>query len=83
MRAESIREKTKIPDSHEAFRQHMQEETTQELRFLQRHRELLATAGVVLPTKGDVVGFQSFKRGKQKVLRSQSAARTLASKSEN
>ena len=31
-RAESIREETEIPDSHEAFWQHVQEEAAQELR---------------------------------------------------
>src|SRR5271165_3797863 len=31
MRAESIREETKVPDSHEAFWQHVQEEAAQEL----------------------------------------------------
>ena len=53
MRAESVREETKIPDSHEALGQHVQEEAAQELRSQQRHRALLAAVSIVLPSEGD------------------------------
>lgn len=53
VRAESIRQEAKIPDSDEALRQHMQEETAQELGCQQRHLALLATTRIVLPTEGD------------------------------
>jgi hypothetical protein len=52
-RAESIRQEAKIPDSDEALRQHMQEETAQELGCQQCHLALLATTRIVLPTEGD------------------------------
>ena len=58
MRAESIREKTKIADSHEAFWQHVQEEAAQELRSQQRHRALLAAVSIVLPTEGDAFAIE-------------------------
>ncbi len=53
MRPESIGEEAKIPDSHEALGQHVQEEATQELYSQQRHLALLATTRIVLPTERD------------------------------
>ena len=53
MRAESIREKTKIPDSHESLRQHVQEEAAQELSSQHCHCALLAAVSIVLPSEGD------------------------------
>ena len=61
MRAESIREETKIPDSHEAVWQHVQEEAAQELRAQQRHRALLAAASIVLPSEGDAFAIECYK----------------------
>ena len=59
MRAESIREKTKIADSHEAVWQHVQEEAAQELRAQQRHGALLAAVSIVLPSEGDAFAIES------------------------
>lgn len=58
MRPESIREKTKIPDSHESLRQHVQEEAAQELSSQQRHRALLAAVSIVLPSEGDAFAIE-------------------------
>ena len=58
VRAESIRKETKIPDSHEAFWQHVQEEAAQELCSHQRHAALLAAAGIVFPAKGDALAIK-------------------------
>jgi len=55
MRPESIGEEAKIPDSHEALRQHVQEEATQELYSQQRHRALLAAVSIVFPTEGNAL----------------------------
>jgi hypothetical protein len=57
-RAESVREETKIPDSHESLRQHVQEEAAQELRSQQRHRTLLAAVSIVLPSEGDAFAIE-------------------------
>lgn len=58
MRAESVREETKIPDSDEPLRQHVQEETAQELHSQQRHRALLTAVSVVLPSEGDAFAIE-------------------------
>ena len=58
MRSESIREKTKIPDSHEALRQHVQEEAAQELGSQQGHRTLSAAASIVLPSEDDAFAIE-------------------------
>ena len=57
-RAESIREETKIADSHEALGQHVQEETAQELGGQQRHRALFAAMSIVLPSEGDALAIE-------------------------
>jgi len=58
MRPESIREKTKIPDSHESLRQHVQEEAAQELSSQHHHRALLAAVSIVLPSEGDAFAIE-------------------------
>ena len=56
--SESVGEKTKMADSHESLRQHVQEEAAQELRSQQRHLALLAAVGVVLPSEGDAFSIE-------------------------
>src|SRR6266700_4089438 len=58
MRPESVREESKIPDSDEPLRQHVQEEAAQELGGEQCHRALLAAVSVVLPTKSDAFAIE-------------------------
>jgi hypothetical protein len=58
MCSESIREKTKVPDSDEAFWQHMEEEAAQELGSQQRHLAQLAAVSVVLPPEGDALAIE-------------------------
>src|SRR5436309_2149772 len=40
-----------MPDSDESLRQHMQEETAQELACVQRHFALFAAMGIILPAE--------------------------------
>jgi hypothetical protein len=58
MRAESVREETKIPDSDEPLRQHVQEEAAQELGGEQSHHPLFAAVSIVLPTKSDAFAIE-------------------------
>src|SRR5437899_909929 len=56
--AEAIRQKAEVPYSDEALRQHMQEETAQELDPDERHRALFAAMSVVLPAEGNVLAVE-------------------------
>ena len=47
-----------MTDAHEAFRQHLQEEATQELGSDKGHGALLATAGVILPAESHTLLFE-------------------------
>jgi hypothetical protein len=53
--AESVGEESKMADSDESLRQHMEEETAQELRSLQSHLPLLGAVSIILPAKGDAL----------------------------
>jgi hypothetical protein len=49
--AAAIEKSAKVTDAHETFGQHVQKETTQELRRCQRHLTMSASAGIILPTE--------------------------------
>src|SRR5262249_21594722 len=53
--AEAIGEQSEVTDAHECLGQNMQEEATQELASAELHVTVLATVGVVLPAKSDVL----------------------------
>jgi len=54
----AIGQKAKVPDADEAFGQHVQKETAQELRGAKSHLTFLATAGVILPAEGHALLFE-------------------------
>jgi hypothetical protein len=47
-----------MPNSDEAFGQHMQEESAEELRCRKGHLPLFAPMGVVLPAEGDPLSIE-------------------------
>ena len=51
----AIGEKAEVPDADEAFGQHVQKETAQELGGAKSHFTLLAAAGVILPAESHVL----------------------------
>ena len=48
----AIGEKAEVPDADEAFGEHVEKETAQELSGIESHLTLLGTASVILPTEG-------------------------------
>jgi hypothetical protein len=63
-----------MPDSDESLRQHMEEETAQELGSVQRHFALLTTVSIILPAEGNVVALER----QQAVIRDSDAMRIPA-----
>src|SRR5437899_11723212 len=53
--SKTIGQKAEVTDADEAFGQHVQKEAAQELGGSQYHLTLLATVGVILPTKSDLL----------------------------
>ena len=51
-RAESVCQISEVANPDKAFRQHVQEESAEELRRHERHLPLLAAVGIVFPAEG-------------------------------
>ena len=56
--ADAVREDPAVADPHEALRQHVEEEATDELGGFERHELPCVSVGVVLPPERDVAVFQ-------------------------
>ena len=69
----------KMPDSHEALRQDVQEESADELAGREGHRALLIAVSVIPPTERDVVAVE----GKQSMIRDRHAVRITAEIAKN
>ena len=55
---EASRQKAKMTDAHETFRQHVEKETAQELGRCQCHLALLAAASIILPAESDALFYR-------------------------
>jgi hypothetical protein len=69
----------KMPDSHEALRQDVQEKSADELAGLEGHRALLIAVSVIPPTERDLVAVE----GKQSMIRDGHAVRITAEIAKN
>ena len=68
-----------MPDSHEALRQDVHQESTDELDGRESHRALLIAVSVIPPTEGDLVAVE----GKQSMIRDRHAVRITAEIAKN
>jgi len=69
----------KMPDSHEAFRQDVQEKSADELAGREGHRALLIAVSVIPPTERDLVAVE----GKQSMIGDRHAVRITAEIAKN